>query len=162
MNMMFTLGRTLLVAIFIVSGALKLIDIAGTADHIQSRLTIPSVFSDIVLSLQTTIGLSIWQILAISTGLVAVIASVLIAFNVLTRTMAVILLVYTAVTIFYEHDFWNMAAGVDRMNNNVQAMKNLSIMGGLLILAAWPRRAGKQEWDEAAPVVATGHNARES
>ena len=67
------------------------------------------MFSDIVLSLQTTIGLSIWQILAISTGLVAVIASVLIAFNVLTRTMAVILLVYTAIADLHEHDFWNMA-----------------------------------------------------
>ena len=78
-------------------------------------MTLPSAFSDIVFSLQTMIGLSIWQILAIGTGLVAVTTSVLITFNVLTRTMAVILLVYTAVAIFYEHDFWNMAAGADRI-----------------------------------------------
>ena len=35
MNVVFALGRIALVAIFIVSGAQKLIDIAGTADQIR-------------------------------------------------------------------------------------------------------------------------------
>jgi uncharacterized membrane protein YphA (DoxX/SURF4 family) len=49
MNAVFTVGRIALVAIFIVSGALKLIDVAGTAGQIQSKLTIPAVLNEIAL-----------------------------------------------------------------------------------------------------------------
>ena len=35
MNAVFTLGRIALVVIFIISGAQKLLDIAGTAEQIQ-------------------------------------------------------------------------------------------------------------------------------
>ena len=65
MNMMFTPDEPLWLRSLLLSGAQSR-STFRYADHIQSRLTIPSVFSDIVLSLQTTIGLSIWQILAIS------------------------------------------------------------------------------------------------
>jgi putative oxidoreductase len=155
MNVVFTLGRISLVAIFIVSGALKLIDIAGTAGQIQSKLTIPAGLGDIALQIESTIGLSIWQILAIIAGLVELVAALLIAFNVFTRTMAVVLFIYTGVMSFYLHDFWNMAAGSDRMNNIVHALKNVSIMGAFLMLASWPRRpviitARELELDEPA------------
>jgi len=41
MNAAFTIGRIALVVIFIISGATKFLDIAGTADMIQSKLVIP-------------------------------------------------------------------------------------------------------------------------
>ena len=141
MNGAFTLGRILLVVIFIISGALKLLDIAGTADMIQSKLVIPSVLTDVTSQIEATLGMPIWQILAIVVALIELLGGLLIAFNVLTRTMAVVLLLFVAVTTFYFHDFWNLPPGADRTNNVNHAMKNLSVIGALLMLAAWPRRA---------------------
>jgi uncharacterized membrane protein YphA (DoxX/SURF4 family) len=140
MNVPFTLGRIALVVIFIISGAQKLTDIAGTADQIQAKLAIPSPLADMAAQVEAAVGMPIWQILAIVAAMVEVVGGLLIAFNVFARTMAVVLLIFTAVTTFYMHDFWNMAAGADRMNNMIHALKNLSIVGGFLILAAWPRR----------------------
>ena len=128
MNAAFTLGRVALVLIFMFSGAQKLFDISGTADQIQAKLIIPAA-----------LGMPIWQVLAIVVALVEIVGGLLITFNVLTRGAAVVLLLFTAVTTFYYHDFWNMA-GADRTNNLTHALKNLSIMGALLMLAAWPRR----------------------
>jgi uncharacterized membrane protein YphA (DoxX/SURF4 family) len=140
MNVPFTLGRIALVVIFIISGAQKLTDIAGTADQIQAKLAIPSALADVAAQVEAALGMPIWQILAIVAAMVEVVGGLLIAFNVFARTMAVVLLIFTAVTTFYMHDFWNMPAGAERMNNMIHALKNLSIVGGFLILAAWPRR----------------------
>jgi putative oxidoreductase len=160
MNVVFTLGRIALVAIFIVSGAQKLIDIAGTADQIQSKLTIPAALNDIALQMEAAIGMPIWQILAITAGLLELVAGLLIVFNVFTRTAAVVLFIYTAVIIFYMYDFWNM------VTNIVHALKDLSIMGAFLMLVAWPRgpviakSADAHEWGEAVP--ASDYSARSS
>ena len=141
MNVVFTLGRIALVVIFIISGAQKLLDIAGTADHIQSKVMIPSALTDLTSQIEATLGMPIWQTLAIVVALIEVVGGLLIAFNVLTRTAAVVLLLYTVVATFYFHDFWNMATGPERVNNMTHALKNLSIIGAFLMLAAWPRRA---------------------
>jgi putative oxidoreductase len=140
MNVPFTLGRIALVVLFILSGAQKLTDIAGTADQIQAKLAIPAALADIAAQVEATVGMPIWQILAIVVAMIEVVGGLLIAFNVFARTMAIVLLTFTAVATFYMHDFWNMPAGPERMNNMFHALKNLSIMGGFLILAAWPRR----------------------
>jgi putative oxidoreductase len=141
MNAAFTLGRIALVAIFIISGAQKLLDIAGTADQIQSKLFIPSTLTDLTSQIEGALGMPIWQVLAIVVALIELVGGLLIAFNVLTRTIAVVLLLFTAVTTFYFHDFWNMPTAAERTNNIIHALKNLSIAGALLMLAAWPRRA---------------------
>src|SRR5215470_12753716 len=132
MNAAFTLGRIALVAIFIISGAEKLLDIAAgtstTATQIQSKLTIPPMLADATAQIEATLNMPIWQVLAIVVAVIEVLGGLLIAFNVLTRTMAVILLLYTAVATFFFYDFWNMT-GADRSNNITHALKNLSIMG---------------------------------
>jgi len=140
MNAAFTLGRILLVVIFIVSGAQKLTDVAGTADQIQSKLVIPPALADVSSQIEATVGMPIWQVLAIFVAVVEVLGGLLIAFNVFTRTVALVMLIFTAVTVFYLHDFWNMPAGPERANSMMHALKNLSIMGAFLMLAAWPRR----------------------
>lgn len=141
MNVPFTLGRIALVVIFIISGAAKLTDIAGTAAQIESKLTILSEFPDLTSQIEATVGMPTTKILAIAVALLEVLGGLLIAFNVFARTMAVVLLIFVAVTTFYIHDFWNMPTGAERTNNMLHALKNLSIMGGFLILASWPRRA---------------------
>jgi len=141
MNVPFTLGRIALVVIFIISGAEKLTDIAGTAATIESKFTILSELTDWTSQIEATVGMPTSRILAIGVALLEVLGGLLIAFNVFARTMAVILLIFVAVTTFYLHDFWNMPNGPERTNNMLHALKNLSIMGGFLILASWPRRA---------------------
>jgi putative oxidoreductase len=141
MNAAFTLGRIALVVVFILSGAQKLLDIAGTADQIQSKLAIPSALTETAAQIEAAVGMPIWQVLAIIVALVEVVGGLLIAFNVLTRAAAAVLLVFVAVTTFSFHDFWNLPNGPDRTNNMIHALKNLSIMGAFLMLVAWPRRA---------------------
>ena len=154
MNWAFTLGRIALVAIFIFSGATKLLDIAGTAAQISAKVGIPTFMEDLVLQVETSVGMPRFQLIAIAAGVIEVLGGLLIVFNVLTRTAAVMLLLLTLVSTFYFHDFWNML-GDDRTNNMIHAMKNLSIMGAFLILASLPRRVWVIESDtvDERPVV---------
>ena len=148
MNAVFTIGRIALVLAFIISGAQKLLDIAGTAEHIQSKLgSIPASLTDITSQIEVTLGMPIWQTLAVVVALIEVVGGLLVAFNVLTRTAAIVLLLFVAVTTFYFHDFWNMS-GPDRANNMTEALKNLGLMGAFLMLAAWPRRVAVVETAE--------------
>jgi putative oxidoreductase len=144
MNVAFTLGRIALVVLFVFSGVGKLLDIPGTAEMLQSKVAIPAALADLTSQIAATVGMPIYQILAIVLGVIEVGCALLIALNILTRTAAVVLLIYTAVTTYYFHDFWNMA-GADRSGNLIAALKNLSIIGAFLMLAAWPRRWGAAE-----------------
>jgi putative oxidoreductase len=139
MNAAFVIGRIALVVIFVFSGVAKLLDIPGTADMIQGKLVIPAQLSDLKTQIETAVSMSIWQILAILAGVIEAGCGLLIAFGILTRTAAVVLLLFTLVVTFYFHDFWNMT-GPDRTNNMIIALKNLSIIGAFLMIAAWPRR----------------------
>jgi putative oxidoreductase len=141
MNAVFALGRFLLAATFIVSGIQKLMDVSGTAEAL-ARTPVPAwmppVVSDTAVEIATAVGLGVPQLLAIIVGLIALICGLLVAFNLLTRTSAVVLILYTAVATYYSYDFWSGGAQ-GRWNNFTQALNNLAIIGGLLMLAALPR-----------------------
>jgi putative oxidoreductase len=139
MYVVFAVGRVALALFFILSGVGKFLDIAGTADTIQSKLAIPAELSDLTSQIEAATAMTIWQILVVVMAAIEVIGGLLIAFNVLTRTAAVVLLVFAAVTTFYFHDFWNVTAAAEKTNQMDHALKNLSLMGALLMLAAWPR-----------------------
>jgi putative oxidoreductase len=126
--------------IFIYSGIRKLLDIPGTADMLQSKVGIPPQLTDLTTQIADTLSMPFWQVLAIAIGVIEAGFALLIAFNILTRTAAVVLLLFTAVATFYFHDFWNMNEP-DRSLNITMALKNLSIIGAFLMIAAWPRRA---------------------
>ena len=55
------------------------------------------------------------------------------------------ILINTPYTIFFVHYFWAME-GAPRAANQVQALKNLAIMGGLLLLMS--QGAGRYSVDE--------------
>lgn len=134
MHIVFVVGRVLLVLIFILSGAMKLLDLSGTAATIAPVITIPDALSGFASQLEEMTGMKVPHLLAILAGVVEMVAGLLIAFNIATRPAATILALFTLVATFYFHDFWNMA-GAARDANMIHAMKNLSIAGGLLILA---------------------------
>ncbi|MEX0752790.1 MAG: DoxX family protein [Xanthobacteraceae bacterium] len=139
MHILFAVGRVLLVLIFIFSGARKLLDLPGTTAMISGYVTVPDALSGFATQLQETIGLTVPQLLAILVGTIELVGGLLIAFNIATRGAAAVLALFTLLTIFYAHNFWSMA-GDALQTNLIHAMKNLSIMGGLLtfaVLGSW-------------------------
>jgi putative oxidoreductase len=87
---------------------------------------------------ETVTGMNWPNLLAILAGVVEVVAALLIAFNIGTRGAAVVLALFTLVSTFYFHAFWNMS-GELMQTNMTQALKNLSIIGGLLVMVVLGR-----------------------
>jgi putative oxidoreductase len=139
MHILFIVGRVLLVLIFIYSGAGKLLDLTGTAAYIAPVVTVPDGLSEFATQLQEMTGMTVPHLLALLAGVVELVAGLLIVFNIGTSGAAAVLVLFTIATIFYFHDFWNMA-GAARDANLIHALKNLSITGGLLVfvvLGSW-------------------------
>ncbi len=139
MHILFVVGRVLLVLIFINFGVGTLLDISGTAASIAGYVTVPDALSGFAAQLQQTTGMTVPQLLAIVVGVVELVGGLLIAFNIATRWAAGVLALFTLLDIFYVHNFWSMAAAV-RQEHLIQALKDLSIIGGLLtfvVLGSW-------------------------
>ena len=135
MSILFTLGRILFVLIFILSGAQKLWDIPGTAAMIAAKFTVPPAFVEFFAQLQTMTGMQTPQLLAIFCGVVEIVAGLMIIFNFGTRLAALVLILFTIAATYYMHDFWHQT-GPEQLDNMAHAVKNLSIVGGLLVLFA--------------------------
>lgn len=133
MSVVFHIGRILFVAIFVWSGLGKLMDIAGTASAIAAKVPIPAALADLSTQLEAAAGMPTPQILAILVGVVEVVGALLIIFNLGTRWAALLLAIFTVATTVFFHDFWTMT-GADRTANMIQAFKNVSLIGGFLIL----------------------------
>jgi putative oxidoreductase len=134
MQVFFTIGRIFLVAIFILSGAQKLLDVGATAQLIQTKIP-TDMLTDLAAPLVEMTGMRVPQLLAILVGVIELVSGVLIAFNVGTRGAALLLVLFTIAATYFYHDFWTMT-GPDREQNMIHALKNLSIIGGLLVLFA--------------------------
>ena len=123
-------GRILLGLLFLVSGFGKLAGFDGTVGYISAQhLPLPALAA--VLTIVVELGGGI----ALVTGL-------------WTRQAALALAAFTLLTAFVFHAFWS-APDAAKMMQQIQFLKNLSIAGGLFVLAAFgpgrislaPRRA---------------------
>lgn len=111
------LARVLVVVLFVVSGWGKLMNPAGITGMLAGKgLPMPQVLAWLTIAAELGLGL-------------------LIAVGFYARTAAVLLAGFTLATIFTAHNFWTMTGDAARMNQ-IQAMKNLSIIGALLMIAA--------------------------
>jgi putative oxidoreductase len=135
MGPIFHIGRVLFVLIFVWSGLGKLMDIAGTAQMIAAKVPIPAAMTDLTGQIETALGMPTAQLLAIAAGLIEVIAALLIIFNLGTRWVAALMVLFTIATTFFFHDFWNLT-GAARTDNMIHAFKNVSLIGGFLMLVA--------------------------
>jgi putative oxidoreductase len=134
MSITFLIGRIAFVAIFLFSGIQKLMGISATAAYIQSKFVIPAALGTIVASAEGATGMTAYQLLAIVVGVVEILFPLLIIFNIVTRFAALVMLVFVGLVTFIMHDFWNMTDAAAYTLNQTAALKNLSIMGGFLIL----------------------------
>lgn len=128
-----SVGRFLFAILFVVSGALHLLDLAGTTEAIAAKVIMPAAISEYVTQLEGMTGMPMAHMLAIATGALEVIGGLAIAFNLGARVFAVLLVLFVIAATFYFHDFWNQA-WPDAKSNLIQALKNLSLIGGLLII----------------------------
>jgi putative oxidoreductase len=133
-----TFGRVLFAVLFIVSGAYKFFDLPGTADIIASKVVLPTALTTYTSQLEAMTGMELKQMLAILAGAVELVCGVMIALNFGARFFSLLLILFIIAVTFYFHDFWNQT-GADAKNNMVHALKNLSIIGGLLIIAGLGR-----------------------
>lgn len=149
MSITFLIARIAFVAIFLVSGIKKLMAISATAAYIQSKFVIPAALGTIAASAEGATGLTAYQLLAIVVGIVEILFPLLIIFNILTRFAALVMLVFVGVVTLIMHDFWNMTDAAAYASNQSDALKNLSIMGGflmLMVVGAW--RPGMYDEDD--------------
>lgn len=133
-----TFGRVLFAVLFIYSGAAKLFGIQQTADFIASKVTIPALIAPYASQLETTAGMPFMQLLAISIGAFEIIAGLMIALNFGARYFAIVLIFFVLAATFYFHDFWNQPSP-DNARTLLDALKNLSIIGALFIIAGYGR-----------------------
>ena len=141
---MLTIGRILFAVLFIFSGATKLFDIPATAQAITAKVAIPSLLTAYTSQLETAAEMPIAQIMAIGAGAIELVCGLLIALNFGARFFAIILVLFVGVATFYFHNFWDLA-GDERTNNMIHALKNLSLIGGLLMVAGLPRHSRQAE-----------------
>ena len=112
------LGRILLSSVFILAGIGKVGGFSGEEMFLASKhFPLPAVALGIAMIIELVGGL------AILVGLY-------------TRFTAWIVFLYLIPTTFLFHNFWTME-GAARQDNIIHFEKNLAIMGGLLILAAF-------------------------
>ena len=110
------LGRLMLAALFVLSGIPKIIDPSGTAQMLTSA-NLPGS-------------------LAMPTGIFEVVAGILLALGVMSRLVSLLLAGFTLLTVFFFHNQFG-----DPMQA-AQALKNIAIAGGLLVVFAY----GHMRW----------------
>ena len=108
-------ARILLIVLFLVFGWSKLTNYAGTAAYMaQTGAPIPSVAALVAIVVEVFVALAV-------------------AVGAWTRPLALLLALYTLGTGLIGHPFWTME-GAARYGNAINFYKNISIIGGFLLL----------------------------
>lgn len=110
-------GRVLLALMFILAGFQKLTSIDGTAGYIASG------------------GLPFPALLAVLVGLLELVGGLMIAIGFQARAAALALGLFTLAASVLFHKFWAVPAE-QAMVQQLMFMKNLSVAGGMFIVAA--------------------------
>jgi len=125
------LGRLLLAALFLPAGIAKLTGFAGTVGYISSvGLPMPAVGATIAL-------------------LVEILGSVALIAGYGTRAAALVIAVFTLAASYFFHPFWAVPAD-QAMIVSLLFYKNIGVIGGLLVLAAFGPGAWSIEGRDAA------------
>ena len=108
-------ARILLIVLFLVFGWAKLTDYSGTAGYMaRTGAPVPSAAALVAIAVEVPVALAV-------------------ALGVWTRPLALLLALYTLGTGLIGHPFWAME-GAARYANAINFYKNISIIGGFLLL----------------------------
>jgi putative oxidoreductase len=130
MNVAYALGRILVPIVFIWEAIQKLLDIGRFAKLLaDNNVPLPDEVSAYLGSMPK------YHALAWLLAIIELVCGLMILLGLKARWGALGLVVFTAGTIFFVHHFWDMT-GDAYVINQIQALKNLSIMGALLLIVA--------------------------
>ena len=119
-------ARILLVILFVIFGWNKLTDYGETVSYMaMTGAPAPQIAAVIAIAIEFFIGIAV-------------------LFGIFTRPLALVMAVYTLATAFIGHHYWTMS-GADQYANEINFYKNVSIMGGFLLL--FMTGAGKYSLD---------------
>jgi putative oxidoreductase len=108
-------ARLLLVALFLIFGWRKLTDYSGTVSRmVQDGAPIPVLATFVAIFMEIPVSFAV-------------------AVGVFTRASAVLLALYTLGSALIAHRYWTIT-GVNKIESMESFYKNLSIMGGFLLL----------------------------
>jgi putative oxidoreductase len=116
-NVVTLAGRILMSVVFLLSGVMKLAAYSQVVGYAASK------------------GLPMAGVAIAIAAAVEVLGGIAILAGFQTRIAAWVLFVYLIPTSLVFHNFWTMQ-GMAQQDNMIHFLKNISIMGGLLILAA--------------------------
>ena len=109
-------ARVLMVILYVLFGWMKLTGFSGTVGEMTGAgLPLPTVAAGVAVALEFFVGIAI-------------------VLGFFTRPLALLLAIYTLVTAFIGHHYWTMA-GPGQIGNMINFYKNISIVGGFLLLA---------------------------
>lgn len=143
-----TFGRVLFAVLFLYSGATKLMDIGAAVKAMPATLVVPAFLTPYVstfldsyaVQLKSLTGMTPPESFIVAVGVFEIVAGLMIALNFGARFFAILLIIFVGLVTFYYHDFWNQT-GSEAGNNLIHALKNLSIIGALFIIAGYGRSA---------------------
>jgi len=109
-------ARIFLMALFVSTGWEKLTNFAATVGYMQTvKAPLPAIAAAIAVFMEFFVGIAI-------------------IVGILTRLLALAFAVFTLGTALLGHRFWTMD-GEMRHENKINFLKNMSIIGGMLLLA---------------------------
>jgi putative oxidoreductase len=131
----FTLAaRLLLATLFLIFGWRKLRDYSGTVDQmVQLGVPLPVLAAAVATFMELPVAFAV-------------------AVGAFARPAALLMFFYTLGTALIGHRYWTMTAGADRVDSMDGFYKNLSIMGGFLLL--YINGAGKYSIDALRDIAA--------
>jgi putative oxidoreductase len=126
-------ARLLLATLFLIFGWRKLKDYSGTVSQmVQLGVPMPVLAAAVATFMELPVALAV-------------------AVGALTRASALLMFFYTLGTALIGHRYWTIA-GADRVDSMDGFYKNLSIMGGFLLL--YMNGAGKYSIDASCSIAA--------
>jgi putative oxidoreductase len=120
------IGRLCIAALFVLAGIGKVVDQAGTAQYISSSTQLPGT-------------------LALPTGIFEIVAGLLLGLGIMTRLTSIVLVGFVALATLLFHN------QITDPTQQVQALKNVAIIGGLLMVFAYGQVSWRiSTWKERA------------
>ena len=117
-NALSLIGRIMLAAIFLITGFGKINGFQGVISQIASK------------------GLPVPEVLAVATIMVELVGGLMLVFGWKARWAALALAAFTALAGVLFHNFWAVPEA-QKMLQQIQFLKNVAIIGGLLFVAAY-------------------------
>ena len=145
MNFAYALGRMLISVVFIWGALQKLFGIGAFA-KLLAGVGVP-IPDEVAAYLG---GMPKYEALAWLLASLELICGLMILLGLKARWGALVLVVFTAGTIFYIHRFWEMG-GAEHAMHQAYALKNLAILGGLLLIVA--AGSGPHSMDRRQPAA---------